>query len=189
MALNSQLTSAFTFQPGYYMKVKATGFKDEEWEVMVSAYNETYFYSKEYNAYAYFVNNGTVFYFTNYFGSRHSLLYLFYKAAYKIVLTADKRIVTKDIYPQNILAWHPLKWMQDIFSPFAIFMKTSYNSAVKQDGDVIGGGTIVLSSAAKRKFLHKERQIFESELKIMEGKISVFTVEVNNNKIEVICGD
>mgnify|MGYP003593404946 CR=1 FL=1 len=189
VALNNQMKAAFTFQPGYCMKVKAAGFKNEEWEVMVSAYNETYFYSKQSNAYAYFVNNGTVFYFTNYFGSRHSLLYLFYKAAYKIVLTADKRIVTKDIYPQNILAWHPLKWMQDIFSPFAIFMKTSYNSAVKQDGDVIGGGTIVLNNAAEQKVLYRKKQVFESEIRIRDGRIFAFTATLRNQKIEIICGN
>ncbi len=188
MTLNNQLVSAFTFQPGYCMKVSAADHKDEEWEVMVSAYNETYLYCSEYKAYAYFVNNGTVFYFTNYFGSNKSLLYLFYKAAYKIVLTSDKRITTGDIYPQNLLNRHPLKWLQDIISPFAVFMGVSYRSTVKQGGDIMGGTEITIESKAIQKFLRNEKEIFAAELTITGGRIASFTAIMKNKKIEVICG-
>ena len=188
ISLNSQLVSAFSFQPGYCMKVSADGHSDEQWEVMVSAYNETYFYCKEHKAYAYFVNNGTVFYFTNYFGSINSLLYLFYKAAYKIVLTSDKRISAEDIYPQNFLNRHPLKWVQDIISPFSIFMRVAYRSAVKQGGDVMGGTEIRIESKAIQNFLSTEKEVFAAELTITGGEITSLAAIMKNKKIEVICG-
>ena len=67
---NTQLAKAFNFQPGFIMQVNAPGYETEEWEVFTTYYNETYFHCKAQNTYAYFVNNGTVFYFTNYFGKK-----------------------------------------------------------------------------------------------------------------------
>lgn len=185
---NTQLQQAFNFQPGFILKVNAQGFGEEEWEVVVSAYNETYFHCRQYNAYAYFINNGTMFYFTNYFGSRKSLLYLFYQAAYKVLLSTEKRITIADTFPQNIFGKHPLKWIQDLLSPFGIFLKMQYSSYVKQDDDTLGGGSILLESRADQQMAGTLKEKMQARVEISNGRIHSFRVELNNKTIEAICG-
>lgn len=184
---NTQLQLAFDFQPGFIMKVTAQGYQDEEWEVMVSAYNETYFYCSQHNVYAYFINNSTVFYFTNYFGNRQSLLYLFFQAAYKVILCTDKKITITDTFPQNIFGRHPLKWIQDLLAPFYIFMKMKYTGSVQQDDDMMGGGTIVLNSQADQHLGGIIKQKMSARVEVSNGKLHAFRIESDNNKIEVIC--
>ncbi len=184
---NTQLQQAFEFKPGYIMKVTAAGYEEEEWEVMVSIYNETYLYCSRHHAYAYFINNGTMFYFTNYFGSRQSLLYLFYQAAYKVILSTDKKITVTDTFSQNIFATHPLKWLQDLLAPFWIFMKMKYTGMVIKDDDMLGGGNIVLKSYTQQYMPNTIKQKMLAGIEIHNGKIHVFRVELNNKKIEALC--
>lgn len=187
VAVNEQLQQAFSFQPGMIMKVFSEGYKDEEWEVMVSAYNETYFYCRRYNDYAYFINNGTMFYFTHYFGRRRSLLFLFYQAAFKVLMSTDKRITISDTFPRNTDGKHPLRWIQDLLSPFYLFMKTIYTCRVKQDDDVLGGGTIILESRVQQQLGRVMRQKMNTRIEIGRGKIKMFRAELNNKQIEVKC--
>jgi len=186
---NMQLQQAFEFPPGFILKVTAQGYKEEEWEVMVSAFNETYFYCRQQHAYAYFINNGTMFYFTNYFGNHRSLLYHFYKAAYKVMLSTDKKITITDTYPQNIFGRHPLKWIQDLLAPFYLFMKMKYTSNVKQDDNMMGGGTIVLESRADQQLGNNLQQKMTARVVITNGKLQAFRVEFSNKQIEAICGN
>lgn len=186
---NTQLQHAFNFQPGFIMKAAAPGYVNEEWEVMVSAYNETYFYCSQHHTYAYFINNGTMFYFTNYFGKRNTLLYLFYQAAYKVLLSSEKKITISDTYPQDIFGNHPLKWVQDLLAPFHIFMKMQYSSYVKQADDLLGGGSILLESRADQKMAGSTKQKMLALVEISDGRIHSFRVELNDKKIEAICGN
>lgn len=186
---NFGLKQAFAFLPGLVMKVTAPGYADEEWEVKVSAYNETYFHCKQHNDYAYFVNNGTMFYFTNYFGKRRSLLFLFFKVAFKILLSADKKITITDTYPRTITGRHPLRWIQDLVSPFFIFMKESYSCIVKEDDGGLGNGTIILETEAQHQMGRKMKKKMNARIEVNSGKLQSFRAELNNKKIEAICGN
>ncbi|MBI3139039.1 MAG: urea transporter [Sphingobacteriales bacterium] len=183
----SQLQQAFGFQPGYCMRVKADGYEEEEWEVRVSAYNEMYFYGHRHRDYAYFINDGTVFCFTAYFGNQKSLLHLFYLAAYKVLLSTDKHIAVTDYFSRQAFRRHPLNWLQDLLSPFFFFMRMRYEGHVYQDDDGMGTGSILLSSRAIAKTLGKERQTMLAETRISQGKLQAFRVWWNNKKIEVVC--
>ena len=187
IAVNEQLQQAFSFQPGMIMKVFSEGYKDEEWEVMVSAYNETYFYCRRHNDYAYFVNNGTMFYFTQYFGQRRSLLFLFYQAAFKVLMSTDKRITINDTFPRNTEGRHPLRWIQDLLSPFHLFMKTIYTCNVMQDDDVLGGGIIILESRMQQQLGRAIQEKMNTRIVIGRGKIKMFRAEFNKKQIEVKC--
>jgi hypothetical protein len=187
VSVNEQLRQAFSFQPGMVMKATSEGYKEEEWEVMVSAYNEMYFYCRQHNDYAYFINNGTMFYFTNYFGRRRSLLFLFYRSAFKVLMSGDKKITITDTFPRNTEGRHPLRWIQDLLSPFYLFMKTTYTCNVKQEDDVLGGGTIILESITQQHLGHVIKQKMNARTEISRGKIKSFRAEFNNKQIEVKC--
>ncbi|HRP59172.1 MAG TPA: M23 family metallopeptidase, partial [Vicingus sp.] len=57
------LTKAFYFIPGQEITVLINNNITIKWEVFVNSLNQTYFYCHKTKAVAYFVNNGTVFYF------------------------------------------------------------------------------------------------------------------------------
>lgn len=184
---NGQLQQAFNFQPGFLMKVKAEGFEEEEWEVFTTIYNESYLYCSSRNAYAYFINNGTVFYFTNYFGGKNTLLYYFYLSAYKVLLSSEKTITVEDSFALNIFSNHPLKWLQDVIAPFYIFMKMNYSSTVKQTDGVLQSGKIQFESQLSKKLLIQTKQTMQSTMEIENGQIQSFTITSPTKKIEAIC--
>ena len=184
---NAQLQQAFNFQPGYCMKVSAEGYPIEGWETVTSFYNESYLYCKEKNAFAYFINNGTVFYFTNYFGPKNTLLYQFYLCAYTMLLSSDKGIVLKDNYPINVFGMHPVRWLQDVLSPFYIFIKMKFESHVEASQAVLSSGKIKCNSKQTQQLFWcmKEKRNFEME--VSNGHLQSFTSTKNNIKLQVTC--
>lgn len=172
---DSQLQEAFAFQPGYCLQVSAEGYADEEWESKISIYNEPYLYCKQQEAFAYFRNNGTLFYFTGYEGSRNTLLYHFYCCAYKILLGSGQPVTVQDTFPVQAFASHPLRWLQDIFAPFHIFMRMEYESRVVSSGDLLNSSAIRCSGIRKQRLFGKAKQIDSFELEITGGQIRSFS--------------
>ena len=187
LSANTQLQQAFNFQPGFCMKVNAAGFATEEWETVTSFYNESYLYCKEQNAFAYFINNGSMFYFTNYFGPKTSLLYQFYLCAYTVLLSSDKDIVLKDNYPINLFAWSPVRWLQDIVSPFYIFIQMKFESSVEASQDMLSSGMVRYNSKQTQQLFWwiKEKRNFT--LEVNNGQIQSFSSTTNNLKLLIKC--
>ncbi|HQR93204.1 MAG: hypothetical protein B7Y15_07915 [Bacteroidetes bacterium 24-39-8] len=184
---NSQLVAAFNFQPGFIMKVEAPGFKTEEWEVFTTIYNETYFHCKAQNAYAYFINNGSVFYFTNYFGEKHTLLYQFYQTAYKVLLSSEKPLTIKDYFPVNSFVSTPIKWIQDLLAPFYLFIRLRFESTVAMDSNQMGGSTQYIHSSQIQELLWKKTTLKEASILIENGNIAAFNFISKDRKIKAVC--
>ncbi|NNU34137.1 hypothetical protein HK413_08230 [Mucilaginibacter sp. S1162] len=92
--------------------VTALNKNPEYFEVFTDAFNQTYIYSKTTGATAYFINNGTAFYFTTFYGDQNSLLYYFYLAAYKVVFTTNADITVTDVYPLQLTTDKPALWLR-----------------------------------------------------------------------------
>ena len=184
---NTQLQQAFNFQPGYCIVASADGHINEEWETVTSFYNEPYLYCKQQDAYAYFINNGTMFYFTNYFGPKNTLLYQFYLCAYKVLLSNDKNMVIKDNYPIQVFGMHIARWLQDIISPFYIFIKMKYEAEIAGSQDVLGGGSIQCTSKLIQQLFGWPTQKKTFEIEISNGQIQSFTSNSKNQKLTVQC--
>lgn len=177
--INATLKQAFKLQPGYTATITAPGFNPEYFEVFTDAYNQSYIYSKTTGAAAYFVNNGTAFYFTSFYGDKGSLLYYFYLAAYKVIFTADADIAITDSYPLQLKGRRPLFWLQDLLAPFHQFIKLHYSSfsSVKGQG-------VVVHAAQHRQIFGKSRPTMGASLQLEHSTIKTFTVSINNKKIE-----
>lgn len=122
---NAYLKQAFNFQPGYQLQLFADDGRTETWETLTNAYNQTYLYCREKDAVAYFVRNNYVFYFTSFYGSKQSLLYLFYRAAYSIHFSGHP---VNDEYTLDSSSFKPQLWLQDIIAPFFQFVKNTYTN-------------------------------------------------------------
>jgi urea transporter len=186
---NSSLQQAFNFQPGYQLKVNAEGYEIENWEVCSSIYNETYLHCKENNSFAYFTNNGSVFYFTSYFGSKKSLLYLFYQIAFKVILSSDKAVTVEDFFPLNIFPTNGYKWIQDLIAPFFIFMKMKYFSSVIQDENLLQNSSISFSSDQTQELFWSRKKLFKAITRINNGRLDSFTIQINHQTIHAKCSN
>ena len=184
---NLQMQEAYSFQPGFIMKVEAPGMEDEEWEVFTDEYNETYFYCKEQQAIAYFFCNGNVFYFTNFIGNKKSLLYYFYVAAYKILLSTENNISVEDSYPISLFSNSITRWMQDLLSPFFIFIKLDYESKAIGEDNFLGGGKTTINSQQSYQMFGKRRNMSSAVINIEKNKIISFSLQLKNKTINATC--
>lgn len=184
--LSPSLLQAFDFKPGLRIRAKSTDNREEEWEVMVSAYNETYFYAAASGAYAYFVNDGSLFYFTNFYGNRNGLLYLFYLSAYKVLLTPDKRIPVTDTYPQGLFGNKVTRWLQDFIAPFYIYTNWTYTCILK-DHDALSGGDVLLESSGLRQHGRSQTPFMKATVMIKGGELTGFSTLFNHQQTTVQC--
>ncbi len=184
---NIQIQEAFNFQPGFTITVESEGHNTEEWEVFTDPYNESYIYCKEKNAFAYFINNGTVFYFTNYIGKKDTLLYYFYLSAYKVLLSAEKEIDIKDSFPLSIYNNNIIRWLQDFISPVYIFIGLQYESKININEGFLSSGSIIINSKQSMNLFWKNKSISQTTIEIENKKIKSFSISLPNKNIKAVC--
>ena len=178
--INGSLKQAFNFQPGYTATIKSDTGKEEVWEVFTDTLNQSYFYSLTTGATAYFVNNGTVFYFTSFYGSQNSLLYLFYHAAYKVIYSSETYVKAVDQFSLHLSNGKFKLWAHDVLAPFHQFMKQRFVSEC-----VYGKGHFVIKSQEFKEVFGKNTQVKSATIKVKENAIVSFDVHSNGKDINL----
>lgn len=177
--INTQLKQAFTWQPGYTAKISANG-KTETVEVFTDAYNQSYISSMGTDAKAYFINNGTSFYFTAFYGDHNSLLYYFYLAAYKVVFTADNAISATDVYPLQLKNFQAGIWLHDFIAPFYQFIRRTYQSQSSYQQQ-----QVVINALGYKEFMRHKKETMNASIHIADHTIQSFTINLNGEKTAV----
>ncbi len=174
------LHNAFDFVPGKEVNWKVTeGGKEynNAWTVYADAYNKKYLQCNKTNAVAYFVNDGVLFYFTDFYGDKHSLLYKFYISFHKVLLGYYKGAAVTDWLMPQVFFNVFTRSMQDFFAPFFHFIEGKYQFAF---GAVDRGhfpGHITMLTKATGRLFHKE-------IKTINAKIYIDTKGIANIEIE-----
>ena len=184
---NKKLVAAFDFKPGMKFEIKTQEGIKESWEVYTDEYNQTYLYSKETESIAYFYNDGTVFYFTDFVGSKESILYAFYLSSYKILLETENALPVTDEFPITITNNGPLKWLQDFSAPFIFFIKNKYESCIQNTSNMLADDDISIETSLKRSFFHWHWESTKGKIKISKDNISSFSWMNKNKQIEATC--
>jgi urea transporter/murein DD-endopeptidase MepM/ murein hydrolase activator NlpD len=179
VAVNNAIKQAFSFQPGYATTLLAKGLEPEALEVFTDEYNQSYIYSKTRGATAYFINNGTSFYFTSFYGDKGSLLYAFYLAAYKVMFVTEPAITVKDVYPLQLAPGKYVLWLHDIIAPFYRFVKLRFESAF-----ITGEAQVTIRSKQFKKGFGGERQTMEAFINFEGNEIKTFTVDNKGKRVE-----
>ena len=187
ITINHALQEAFNFQTGFTMIASSDNNQKETWEIVTNIYNESYFYCSESNAYAYFINNGSSFYFTNYYGPKQSLLYYLYLSAYKVLFSSQNNYNISDNYPINIFGNTALKWLQDFTAPFFIFLQMNYSSKISGNENLLSNDNITITSEQRKKTFLFEKHISSSEVIIINNRIQSFTYKTDNKNITIQC--
>lgn len=173
--INTTIKKAFDLQPGYVATIAATNDKLEVIEVYTDELNQSYLYSHDTGASAYFINNGTQFYFTSFYGDKTSLLYSFYLAAYKIIFTDNEGIIAHDVYPIQLCDNKIGLWLQDIIAPFYQFIRLNYlSNSVRQKAGI---------SIRSQQFT-ATKQLMDATIHIANNSLQGFTIQNKGTTIE-----
>lgn len=190
---------AFNFIPGVVMNFrinsgsaegispasKRTG--EARWEVFVDAYNHPYIYCHNTKSYAYFVNNETLHYFTEFIGDKNSLLYYFYLGAHKILLGYYQGMEIKDKLPIEGIYSGFSKIIQDFVAPFYIYLKADFSSVFSFIDDEANPAHIEIRSSASVKTGNRIQRSIDFNFKLKENKIHSFEIVENGKKITAEC--
>nr|WP_294790051.1 urea transporter [uncultured Mucilaginibacter sp.] len=178
--INTQLKQAFTWQPGYSAILTGSDGKTERVEVFTDAYNHTYLVSKETGASIYFINNGTTLYFTGFYGSKRSLLYYFYLAAYKVVFTADNNIIAHDVYPLQVKSFGAGLWIHDLIAPFYQFIRYSHQSHSDYSQQ-----QLVITAQGYKEISGIKKQVMDANILIADNTLKSFMINLNGESTTV----
>jgi urea transporter/murein DD-endopeptidase MepM/ murein hydrolase activator NlpD len=175
------LHKAFLFVPGQTLAFnvnKGPGTeKTVTWQVKSDMYNNTYFECSESGSKAWFRNDGMLFYFSHFTGSKDSLLFYFYLGAYKIALGYVDGLIVKDTYPVDVFKKNLLLFLQDFVAPFYIFLKADYVLRYLKMDDELSTNTIRLGSSARINNFGNQPHNLDFEIMVKDARIEKFTVQ------------
>ncbi len=157
------------------------------WEVFVDAYNQSYIYCHTTKSSAYFVNNETLHYFTDFIGDKKSLLYYFYLGAHKILLGYYQDMELTDHLPIVNFYSGFSKVIQDFIAPFYIYLNADYKMKFTKIDDLMHPTQIEISSEAISKVGRMEKRKTEFILTVKDNKLSSFTVTEGDIIITAEC--
>lgn len=123
------LRDAYHFIPGSRLLVQTSSVRQKEplvWEIKTDMSNRTYFHCLRSQSYAYFLNDGITFQFTDFYGDRNSVLYHFYIANYKILLGFYPDLVIEDEPSLSDYPFRPWFWLHDFTAPFFQYLRFRY---------------------------------------------------------------
>jgi urea transporter len=189
---NELLSKAFHFIPGKMIKFNVSGLtkteiKEIEWEVLTDIYNKNYLFEKESGSVAYFYNDGDVHYFSSFHGSKKSLLYYFFLAAYRVPLGYYQDLEVSDTFSNDLISSKILLPLHDFIAPFYQFLKTEFKlryQTIEKDLEV---RHITLDSTAVLKNFNAVIKTIKFRIEFERGTISAFTIYLPKKTIKAKC--
>ncbi len=163
------LRNIFHFIPGQRIFVEYTARNQTlkaEWEVLTDWYNNSSIRDRGSNATAWFANDGQVFYFTHYEGSRKNPLYAFFTACFRVPLLFDREVTITDQIPLFISAKSWIRWFQDWVAPFIIFLKTAFTLRYIDKDDPVSPEILKLKSSVSRQLSGDRLDGFECDIRV-----------------------
>ncbi len=191
IAADSFVQKAFNLLPDNVMtmtyNMNNSAEKNEIWETYTDAYNQKYIHCAQSNATAYYVNDGTMFYFTAFYGNKNSLLYYYYLSAYKIFL-GDTSTPVEDFMALNVLKFPLLlKWMQDFVAPFFHFIRIKFQSKIQYANNALNAGHVVFSTQVESQLFGRKNPISNSTITINNKGLSEFQYKSKQVIINAKC--
>ncbi|MFN4122938.1 MAG: urea transporter [Flavobacteriales bacterium] len=165
------LVEAFHLIPGKRIRVEDQQKNSAIWSIHTNAWNQTYLLCEQTHAVAYFVNDGSNFYFTEYYGKLDSLLHDFFEAAYRISLGYYDGLELQDqLLPQGRLPiW--LMTLQDFAAPFHQFAHVHYASRFDDCDDPSEPKQLSIQSEISVGVFGHNMQKIRHQIELNEGRI------------------
>jgi len=184
------LEDAFHLIPGMKLEFEneETG-EEVSWEVFVSATNQTYLYCAKTKSTAYFVNNGTMFYFTDYYGNKKALLHSFYIGAHKVLLGYYKELNLEDNLMIQGFFSPFVTFFHDFTAPFFHYCKAKYQFRFTKIDNEHKPTEIEFTTESKGILFGKESNEFEAKFLVTKNKITTIEFKSKKQEIRLKCKD
>ena len=85
------------------------------------------------------------------------MLFQFYEASYKVLLSNNIALTVTDYFPLNIFKPNAINWLQDIVAPFYIFIKMKFEYAILQDENGLNNNKISFTSKRSEILFGKQK--------------------------------
>ncbi len=194
---NEILQKALHFVPGQQLSVEVkVDSEDKKWQkqagkfswvVETDVYNTTYIYSEKTDEKAYLFQNGSLHYFTNFRGAKHSALYWFFMTLFKVPMGFLPNSEIRDSIPLNMAFGGVLKFLQDFVAPVFLFLKVDYKLTLKEAGDILSSGDLKMNAVIAKKIAGRITREYKCEVNIdQEGNFKILLV-FDEAKINIEC--
>jgi urea transporter/murein DD-endopeptidase MepM/ murein hydrolase activator NlpD len=186
------LKKSFDIPPNSFLEFRFRDGKgleqSERWEAFTDSFNNTYLYCSQTKSTAYYVNDGIMFYFTTFYGSKKSLLYYFYLTAFKLLLGFYPELTITDTLPLNNLQNKKgLIWLHDFIAPFTNRVKANYSVRQMHGDDAYHPQSLTLVTQIDLSIFGKTDRESNGTILLKDNRIHQFTFSNNNIKIEATC--
>lgn len=150
--------------------------KTEHWDSYTDAYNYKYLYCRETGSIAYYTCDKLMFYFTAFYGSKKSMLYNFFLAASKILLSNQYKPVSDTIPLHLVPVNHFLKSINDLVAPFYNLLRVEFRQSTKSNGLTTEPQQLELSSELTVSLFRKKLFQQSHRIQIDTNGLSSFTI-------------
>ncbi|TAE01034.1 MAG: hypothetical protein EAZ97_04205 [Bacteroidetes bacterium] len=184
------LLNAFYLTPGrsFVYEMEQNGKKNMvKWEIFTDSYNQTYIKCYQSNSYAYFVNDGTLFYFTDFIGDEESLLHYFYMGLQKILLGYYQNLTIKDRLLIDSVFNPAIKFVHDMSAPFVHYCKAKYESSMQVIDNEHYPQHIEINSLVKAQIFGFVFHQIKFSFQIKDNIIQSFTIIDKNKTLKAQC--
>jgi len=185
---NPLMVSALNFIPGQRLEFTVKdGLKKDKvfWEVKVNEFNQSYLNCSETNAKAFFENDKNLFYFTYFEGSKHSALFIFFQALFKLQKGYYQNLKVVDNFPLYLTYPKLIRWPIDFISPFVVFIKSEYTLVCESIDNTLMPSKIVLSSKMVNYFFKKEINSKDFQIHIDRSGICNIETTIKDRKVVI----
>lgn len=159
----------------------------EHWSVFVDASNRQYLYCSTTKAAAYFVNDGTMFYFTDFYGSRTSFLYSFYLACHRVLLGCYRGVMISDKLLPDTFFPLPVRYLHDFVAPFVHFLEGDYELAFDEVSDYASPSRILISTVARGQAFGRTVGARKNTILVDDGGLREVQVLKGKSSIKATC--
>ena len=181
---------AFHFVPGQVLKFDVNKNQKtwkESWEVKTDFYNNSYLECLGSKSKAYFQNDGILFYFTQFSGSKKSLLYSFFLGAFRVVQSAEANIELSDEIPLHLYMKVRYRFFHDFISPIFPFIKAKFSLKNETQNSKIGEESATFHTNVRLVGTPIRRRNFDFKLTVRDYRIDQMEIKYNGSKILALC--
>lgn len=171
---DSTLRAAFDWIPGRTILWSDGAGGEGRWEVHTDAFNLTYLWCPRKQAMAYFVNDGTMCYFTHFVGDRSSILYRFHLAFHRVLLAHVPGVGVTDALRVDSILHAPLLWAVDLLAPLHVPVRSTYTAMVEAGHE---HGKLVIDTRSQARLFGQPVAHRTASMTVGEGGIEEFTLD------------
>jgi len=189
---DSSYAAAFHFLPGQVLRFEVNdgnGSWEESWEVKTDFYNNSFLECLQTGSRAYFNNDRTLFYFTQFTGNKSSLLYYFFLGSFRVLLTSEEHLELKDEIPLHLYVNAGKRFIHDFIAPIFPYIKAEYRLKYGAKSNSVVEEKMQFNSEVTLKGPRAFNKKYQFDLIIYSHRINEMNIRTEKINLKATCTD